>query len=136
LCYNNQAALNAAIAAAETAKQNAIAKAKYLLEVLKAAEQRHAAFAQQQVVEQQKLAELMKKIAALDLDRMSEQEIIDILIESILQMSEIKKQWGRLIQFFSKLSVQADSTQQVSKKHFLSSKALENLYLFCLDYCA
>jgi hypothetical protein len=113
LCYNNQAALNAAIAAAETAKQNAIAKANHLLEVLKEAEKRHAAFAEQQAIEQQKLINMMNTIAALDLDRMSEQEIVDILIESILQMNQIKEQWGRLVQFFSKLSIQADSTQQV-----------------------
>jgi hypothetical protein len=113
LCYNNQAALDAATAAAETAKQNAIAKANYLLQVLREAEQRHAAFAQQQIAEQQKLTELMKKIAALDLDRMSEQEIVDILIESVLEMNQIKEQWGRLIQFFSRLSIQADSTQQI-----------------------
>jgi multidrug efflux pump subunit AcrA (membrane-fusion protein) len=113
-CYNNQAALNAAAAAAETAKQNAIAKANHLLQVLQNAEQRQATFAEQQVVEQQKLAAMMNKIAALDLDRMSEQEIVDILIESILQMSQIKEQWGRLIQFFSKLSIDADSTQEVS----------------------
>jgi DNA segregation ATPase FtsK/SpoIIIE-like protein len=119
LCYSNQAALNAAAVAAETAKQNAIAKANQLLEVLKDAEQRHAAFAQQQIAEQQKLASIINKIAGLDLDRMSEQEIVDILIESILQMNQIREQWGRLIQFFSKLSVQADSTQQVSNQNVL-----------------
>ena len=114
LRYNNQAALDAAVAAAETAKQNAIAKANHLLQVLKDAEQRQAAFAVQQAAEQEKLAAMINKIAALDLDRMTEQEIVDILIESILQMNQIKEQWGRLIQFFSKLSVQADSTQQVN----------------------
>ncbi|CAF3833673.1 unnamed protein product [Rotaria magnacalcarata] len=97
LCYNNQAALAAAAAAAETAKQNAIAKANHLLQVLQEAEKRHTAFAAQQAAEQQKIADMMKKIAALDLDRMSEQEIVDILIESILQMNQIKEQWGRLI---------------------------------------
>jgi hypothetical protein len=65
LCYNNQAALDAATAAAETAKQNAIAKANFLLQVLREAEQRHAAFAQQQIAEQQKLTELMKKLLLL-----------------------------------------------------------------------
>ncbi|UJR36842.1 hypothetical protein I4U23_029555 [Adineta vaga] len=120
LCYNNQAALNAALAAAETAKQNAIAKANHLLQVLKEAEKRHADFAAQQAMEQQKLVAIINKIAALDLDRMSEQEIVDILIESILQMNQIKEQWGRLIQFFSKLSVQADSTQQVIVHELIS----------------
>ncbi|CAM4857031.1 unnamed protein product [Rotaria socialis] len=121
LCYSNQAALAAAAAAAETAKQNAIAKANHLLQVLQEAEKRHAAFAAQQVAEQQKIADMMKKIAALDLDRMSEQEIVDILIESILQMSQIKEQWGRLIQFFSKLSIQADSTQQIIVQDFIGA---------------
>lgn len=115
LCYNNQAALQAAAAAAaETAKQNAIEKANQLLQILKEAEQRHALLAQQQANEQQKLAAIINKIAALDLNKLSEQEIVDILVESILQMNQIKQQWGRLIQFFSKLSVQADSTQQVN----------------------
>ncbi len=137
LCYTNPAALDAAIEAAEAAaaaekeiaKQNAIAKANFLLGVLKEAEKRHAAFAQQQAAEQQKLTELMKKIAALDLDKMSEQEIVDILIESILQMNQIKEQWGRLIQFFSKLSIQAESTQQVSHKNVFE-RSFECLDLF------
>jgi predicted transcriptional regulator len=128
LCYNNQAALDAATAAAETAKQNAIAKANYLLQVLREAEQRHAAFAQQQIAEQQKLTELMKKIAALDLDRMSEQEIVDILIESVLEMNQIKEQWGRLIQFFSRLSIQADSTQQVSDEKLFKGSLEQKQY--------
>ena len=116
LCYNNQAALQAAAAAAaETAKQNAIEKANQLLKVLKDAEQRHAALAQHQANEQQKLMAIINKIAALDLNKLSEQEIVDILVESIVQMNQIKVQWGRLIQFFSKLSVQADSTQQASQ---------------------
>ena len=114
LCYNNQAALQAAAAAAATAKQNAIEKANQLLQVLKDAEERHALLAQQQANEQQKLMAIINKIAALDLNKLSEQEIVDILVESILQMNQIKQQWGRLIQFFSKLSVQADSTQQVN----------------------
>lgn len=113
LCYNNQDAFNAAAAAAETAKQNAIAKANHLLKVLQEAEKRHAAFAVQQAAEQQKLVDIINKIAALDLERLTEQEIVDILVEAILQMNQINEQWGRLVQFFSKLSVQADSTQQV-----------------------
>jgi hypothetical protein len=111
LCSSNQVDPNAA---AETARQNAIAKANHLLQVLKEAEQRQAAFAEQQATEQQKLAATINKIAALDLNKMTKQEIVGILIESILQMNQIKEQWGRLIQFFSKLSVQADSTQQVN----------------------
>ena len=118
-CYSNQAALDAAAAAAETAKQNAIAKANHLLQMLREAEARQAVFAAQQQAEQQKLMNIMAKIAALDLDRMTEQEIVDVLIEAIQQMGQIKEQWGRLIQFFSKLSVQADSTQQVSSIPFL-----------------
>ena len=83
------------------------------MQALKEAEKRHAAFALQQAAEQAKLISMINKIAALDLDKMSEEEIVNILIESILQMNQIKVQWGRLVQFFSKLSVQADSTQQV-----------------------
>ncbi|CAF1131207.1 unnamed protein product [Adineta steineri] len=121
LCYNNQAALQAAQAAAETAKQNAIAKANHLRQLLEEAEKRHAAFAQQQAAEQQKLIDIINKIAALDLDRLSEKEIMDILIESILQMNQIKEQWGRLIQFFSKLTIQADSTQQIIVHEFINA---------------
>ncbi|CAF1133296.1 unnamed protein product [Adineta steineri] len=122
LCYNNQAALAAAQAvAAETAKQNAIIKANHLRQLLQEAEKRHAAFAQQQAAEQQKLINIINKIAALDLDKLSEKEILDILIESILQMNQIKEQWGRLIQFFSKLTIQADSTQQIIVHEFINA---------------
>ena len=113
MCYTDNGALQAALLAAETAKQNAIAKAKQLLAVLEEAERRQAALNQQQAASQQQLAAIINRIASLDLNRLSEQEIVDILIESILQMNQIQEQWGRLIQFFSKLSVQADSTQQV-----------------------
>ncbi|CAF0856564.1 unnamed protein product [Adineta steineri] len=106
LCYNNQAAL-----IAETAKQNAIAKANHLRQLLQEAEKRHAAFAQQQTAEQQKLIDIINKITTLDLEKLSEKEILDILLESILQMNQIKEQWGRLIQFFSKLTIQADNAQ-------------------------
>ncbi|CAF3991419.1 unnamed protein product, partial [Rotaria sordida] len=75
----------------------------------------------QQIAEQQKLAAIINRIAALDLDRLSEQEIVDILIEAILQMNQIKEQWSRLIQFFSKLSVQADSTQQIVIHEFIAA---------------
>jgi DNA segregation ATPase FtsK/SpoIIIE-like protein len=109
LCHTDRAAY-------ETAKRNAIEKANLLLGVLQEAEKRYAAFAEQQAVEQQKLMDVIRQIAALDLERMSEQEIVDILIDSLKQMSQIKLQWARLVQFFSKLSVQADSTQQVSNK--------------------
>lgn len=117
LCYTNQAALNAAAQAAETAKQNAIAKANQLLQVLKEAERRQEALAQQQAAEQKKLVEIINRIAALDLNRLSEQEIVDILIEAIMQLNQIKEQWARLIQFFSKLAVQAESTQQVCARY-------------------
>jgi hypothetical protein len=129
LCYSDRSAF-------ETARQNAIAKANLLLQALQEAEKRHDAFAQQQKAEQQKLIDIIEKIAALDLDRMSEQEIVDILIESVLQMSRIKEQWGRLIQFFSKLSVQADSTQQVSNKNFFkrSSKYKRRVISLIVGY--
>ena len=112
------AAFEAAVLAAETAKQEAIAKANYLLGVLKETESRQSAIANQQAVAQQKLTEIINKMAALDLDRMSEQEIVDVLVESIMKLNEIKEQWGRLIQFFSKLSFQADSTQKVCESRF------------------
>lgn len=100
----------------ETARQNAIAKANLLRQTLENAERRYAEFAKQQEAEQQKLIDIIKRISALDLNRMSEEEILDILVDSLYHMNDIKEQWGRLIQFFSKLSVQADSTQQVNEK--------------------
>lgn len=107
LCYHDRIAY-------ETAKQNAIAKANLLQQVLQEAEKRYAAFAAQQIAEQQKLMAITQRLAALDLDKMNEEEIIDVLYESLLQMNKIKIEWGKLIQFFSKLSVQADSIQQVN----------------------
>jgi DNA segregation ATPase FtsK/SpoIIIE-like protein len=128
LCHTNRAAY-------ETAKRNAIEKANLLLEVLQEAEKRYAIFSEQQAVEQQKLMEVIQQIAALDLERMSEQEIVDILIDSLRQMSKIKLQWARLVQFFSKLSMQADSTQQVSNKRRREISLIVE-YLLHLDCCA
>lgn len=109
LCHTDRAAY-------ETARQNAIARANFLLQTLQDAERRYAEFAKQQEAEQQKLIDVIKEISTLNFSQMSEEDILNILVKSLYHMNDIKEQWGRLIQFFSKLSVQADSTQQVSEK--------------------
>ena len=121
LCYNDRAAY-------ETAKRNAIEKANLMLDELREAERRYNAFAEQQAAEQRKLMDVIRQIAALDLERMNEQEIVDILIDSLRQLSQIKQQWARLAQFFSKLSVQADSTQQVSTRRRITDLIVANIF--------
>ena len=57
--------------------------------------------------------EMIEKMAGLDVGRMSEKGSVDVLSESIIRLNEIREQWGRLVQLFFKLSVQADANQQV-----------------------
>lgn len=104
---------NAAAQAAATARENAIRRANELKLVLEQAERRHEQLTLQQSTSQQKLNQLINKLANLDLNRLSEQEIVDILVDVIKQMSEIKESWARLVRFFSRISVEADSMHKV-----------------------
>ena len=94
--------------------ENAMALAQLAKEELERAENMHNEHFQMQLSEQNELAKLISQMALLDLSKLSTDEIVRLLLEASDQINSIKDQWGRMIQFFSKLAIQANSTQQVT----------------------
>ncbi|CAF4987284.1 unnamed protein product [Rotaria sp. Silwood1] len=80
------------------------------LERLKQAEQRQDAIFQQMLEQQDKMKTLMVKIAQLDMQEISFEQIIELLREAILLLGDIRVQWGRLVQFFSEISIRTQIT--------------------------
>ena len=103
---------NPTITVDNTKFENAMKIAQLAKEELERAEQLHNEHFQLQLVEQNELAKTMNKMALLDLSKLSTEEIIRLLLEATEQISQIKEQWSRMIQFFFKLAAQAQSTQQ------------------------
>lgn len=99
--------------------ENAMKLAQLAKEELERAELIHNEHFQLQLAEQNELAKTMNKMAMLDLSKLSTEEIIRLLLEATEQINLIKEQWARMIQFFSKLAVQAQSTQQIVVKDFV-----------------
>lgn len=95
------------------AGENAKARAEEILTRLREAEQRHERLTKQKISAQYEVSEIIKKIAALDLYKVSKEDLVDILLQAVSRISTIREQWSRLIRFFSKLSSQAENTQQV-----------------------
>jgi NADH pyrophosphatase NudC (nudix superfamily) len=79
-------------------------------------EQTHNAYFLIQLSEQNQLAKTMNQMAMLDLNQLSTEVILSLLIKTTEQISLIKEQWARMIQFCSKLASQAYSTKQVRQK--------------------
>ena len=94
--------------------ENAMQSAKLAQEELERAEKMHNEHFQLQLAEQNELAKTISQMALLDLSKLSTEEIVRLLLEASDQINSIKDQWGRMIQFFSKLAAQATSTQQVT----------------------
>ncbi len=100
--------------------ENAMKIAQVAKQELERAEQTHNEHFLLQLSEQNELARTMNQMAMLDLSQLSTEEILSLLIEATEQISLIKEQWARMIQFFSKLASQAYSTQQVKQKPLFS----------------
>jgi hypothetical protein len=93
--------------------ENVKVRASEALARLKEAEQRHEKLVQQQISAQYEISEIISKIAALDLSKVSKEELVDVLLQAVSRISNVREQWSRLIRFFSKLSSQAENTRQV-----------------------
>ncbi len=107
---------------------NAVKAAELARARLKEAEERYDVHFQQQLAAQNELTQTLGKMAMLDLSKLSTEEIVALLLEAVEQIHLIKEQWARLIRFFSKLSAQADSTQQVRKvSRIISRKSTKYL---------
>jgi hypothetical protein len=99
--------------------ENAMKLAQLAKQELADAEKLHNDHFLLQLAEQNELAKTMGEMAMLDLSVLSTEEIVKLLLEATEQINLIKQQWARMIQFFSKLAAQAQSTQQVRKQVIL-----------------
>ncbi|CAM4765659.1 unnamed protein product [Rotaria magnacalcarata] len=99
--------------------ENAMKAAELAKQEMERAEQVHNEHFLLQLAEQNELAKTMGQMAMLDLSVLSTEEIIRLLVEATEQIIQIKEQWSRMIQFFSKLAAQAHSTQQIVVKDFV-----------------
>ena len=100
-------------------------------ERLEQAEKLHNKYFQDQLAQQNELANTINKMAMLDLSVLSTEEIIKLLLDAADQINLIKEQWGRMIQFFSKLAAQAQSTQQVRIKSHVICRYFLSSFLDC-----
>ena len=80
-------------------------KVTVTLDRLQKAEQRSDDIFQQLLEQQQQMKELMIRISQLDMTKINYEEIIQLLREAILLLSDIRVQWSRLVQFFSEISI-------------------------------
>lgn len=104
--------------------ENAMKLAQLAKQELADAEKLHNDHFLLQLAEQNELAKTMGEMAMLDLSVLSTEEIVKLLLEATEQINLIKEQWARMIQFFSKLAAQAQSTQQVRKQIILDKFGL------------
>ncbi|CAF2962652.1 unnamed protein product [Rotaria sp. Silwood2] len=82
-------------------------KVTVTLQRLQQAERRQDAIFQQMFEQQDKMKALMVKIAQIDMTKITFEQIIELLREAILLLGNIRVQWGRLVQFFSEISIRS-----------------------------
>jgi hypothetical protein len=98
--------------------ENAMKIAQAAKDRLEKAEQLHNSHFQLQLDQQSELARTISEMALLDLSVLSTEEVVRLLLKATKQIHLIRAQWERMIEFFSKLAVQAHSTQQVRPMSF------------------
>lgn len=57
----------------------------------------------------------VNQLTSLNLAELSINTTIQVLLDATKKISEIQAQWARITRFFTKLSVQTESTQKVSQ---------------------
>ncbi|CAF4204439.1 unnamed protein product, partial [Rotaria magnacalcarata] len=80
-------------------------KVTMTLDRLKQAEQRYDQIFSQLLEQQKQMKALMVKIAGLDMAKIRFEELIELMRQAILLLGNIRQQWGRLVQFFSEISI-------------------------------
>ncbi|CAF4699342.1 unnamed protein product [Rotaria socialis] len=75
------------------------------LDRLKQAEQRYDQIFSQLLEQQKEMKALMVKIAGLNMAKIRFEELIELMRQAILLLGNIRQQWGRLVQFFSEISI-------------------------------
>jgi hypothetical protein len=60
------------------------------------------------------------QMSQLEMDKINPQAIIDILVKATKEIIHIQTQWDKLIRFFSKLSIMAESTEETVLFEFIA----------------
>ncbi|CAF1181434.1 unnamed protein product [Didymodactylos carnosus] len=102
-----------------TAFENAKQKAELAKAALESAEKLYDDHHQQLQREQNKLVQIIDRMSKLNFDKLNTQELISILADATKQIIQIAEQWDKLLRFFTKLSAQADQTQNVILNEFV-----------------
>jgi len=83
-------------------------KADLALAALKAAEQRQDQIFGDTMKYYEQMKDLVGKLAKLKLDEINYKDILELLKQGIQLLAKIRAQWGKLVQFFSLVSVRAE----------------------------
>ena len=111
--------------------ENARETVRLAIDRLEKAEQNYNHYVQRQLAEQSDLVRIINDISLLDFTTLNTNETIRLLIEATKHIEIIRDQWTRMIRFFSKLAIQARSTQQVRKDDSRDN----DLLVICLGRC-
>jgi len=83
-------------------------KAYLALAAMRDAENRYDKIFGEVMKYHEQMKELVSKMASLNLKEISFKEILELLKEGIKILAKIREQWGKLVQFFSLVSVRAE----------------------------
>ncbi|CAF3440395.1 unnamed protein product [Rotaria socialis] len=104
---------------AEAAAQNAIAKAQQAQLALQEAEARYDAIFKELMIHHDNMTQVMIRLASLDMTKIDYEQLIPIFKEAITYLSEIRKHWGRLIEFFDNIRIRVQITVKNSFTTFV-----------------
>ncbi|CAF1593654.1 unnamed protein product, partial [Didymodactylos carnosus] len=122
LCVvDNTTADNTAVdnTAVDNTAENARKTAQLALDRLKEAEKHYDNYYTQLLAEQNKVVSIINSMTRLDLSKVDTEELISILYDAARQIILIISEWDKLLRFFTKLSTQADQTQNVILNEFV-----------------
>ncbi|CAF1584554.1 unnamed protein product [Rotaria magnacalcarata] len=99
--------------------ENATAKAELAYTRLQEAQAIYDTWYAKMLEKQNKLTATIIQLSQLDMGKVDHQTIIDILVSATKEVIHIQKQWDKMIRFFSKLSIQAEHTQETILFEFI-----------------
>ncbi|CAM4950534.1 unnamed protein product [Rotaria socialis] len=96
-------------------------KAQQALNLLQTAETHNKNIYDQQMKKQDELSLAISNLAKLNLNELSVNETIKILLDATKNIALIQRQWGRITRFFSTLTINTEHTQKVILQDFLGA---------------
>ncbi|CAF4604140.1 unnamed protein product [Rotaria socialis] len=100
--------------------ENAKAKAELAYKHLQEAQAIYDTWYAKMLEKQNTLTATIIQLSQLDMDKVDHQTIIDILVKAAKEIGHIQEQWNHMIRFFSKISIQAEQTQETILFEFVA----------------